>query len=147
MDQDNILDVPETNQSLFSQVAQNHLLSSSKWALFLSILGILLITLLISVFVFIGSTFMGLIQEEVMDSGIGSGLMAFILILYLIIIGLPTWFLFQFSIKTKKAIQTQDPILLESGLRYHKLFFTFYGVIAAFFIGLNLLATIGLFFA
>ena len=147
MNQDNILDVQETNPSLFTQVAQNHLLNSSKWALFLSIIGVITISLLILVFIFVGSTYMDLIDDSPIGPNFGSGAIGFFLFIYLFIIGLPTWFLFQFARKTQKAISTQNPMLLESGLRYHKFFFMFYGIIAAFFIALNLLGSIGLLFA
>jgi len=147
MNHDNFLDVQETNPSLFTQVAQNHLLNSSKWALFLSIIGVITISLLILVFIFVGSTYMDLIADSPIDPNFGSGAIGFLLFLYLIIIGLPTWFLFQFARKTQKAISTQNSMLLESGLRYHKFFFMFYGIITAFFIALNLLGSIGLLFA
>ncbi len=69
----------------------------------------------------------------------GSGGLFLVLMFYLFIIGLPVWFLFQFSSKAKRAIPTQDPVLLENALRFLKYFFTFYGDIAAFFIGLYVL--------
>ncbi len=147
MNQDNILDLQETSPSLLTQAAEKYLLNSSRWAFFLSIVGIITITMLILVFGFIGSTFMEMIVDSPMGPmgpSLGAGTLGFLLFLYLLIIGLPTWFLFQFATKTKKAIETQDPILLESGLRFHKFFFTFYGVITAFFIGLNLLGFLGI---
>lgn len=115
-----------------NEAAKSYLLESAKWGRFLAIVGFVMCGLML-----VAGAFMGTIMSKVMGVGMEStnpGPMAnfgygftFLYVIIAIVYFFPCYFLFNFSNKTKKAIQNSDSETLASALENHKSLFKFTG--------------------
>jgi len=105
----------------------NHLNSTWKWTMFLSILGFIFLGLLIIAGV-VTSTFLTAFKTQEANLGIPESLMIIILIVIAAIYFFPVFFLFRFSRNTRDAIQNLDKKKLEKGFRNLRTYFTYVGI-------------------
>ena len=113
-----------------------YLLETARWATIVSIIGFIVIGLLIVVSFSVGSF---LANSPYSEMGISPQVLS---ITYLIIAGvyfIPIFFLYQFGIKTKHAIDNNDTDLLTFGLKKLKSHYKFIGIIMIIMFGLNIL--------
>ena len=118
-----------------NQQSKEFLHEAAKWATILSIIGFISIGLLIIMSFSIGSIMASLPTNNL---GISSQLISMV---YLIIAGvyfIPVYFLFQFGVKTKKAIADNDTDLLTFGLKKLKSHYKFIGIVMIIAFGMNI---------
>lgn len=121
MDLDKQLDDHFNEEDLDVEV-RNAFLETVNWSK-----GLLIITGLIlglSVMIFLG---IALFDAD-------GGIVIVLLAVTLFLGGLPFYYLYQFTNKTKKAIDTLDDVLLTSALKNLKSFFKFWGILTLFLI-------------
>lgn len=111
----------------------NHLVAARKWALFLSIAGMVVtgIAFIVAMILFITSK----VKTSVVLQFIP-------LLLLLLIYIFPIYYIFQFSKYTKKAIADLDKDLLSVSFKYLKYFFRYLGIFILVLLGIYLLAGI-----
>jgi len=143
----------ELNNSLSEKDNKQHLLvtpeiqaylqTTSKWATFLAILGFIgtiLMTLCGLLMTVLGGTLSSLTNTP--GNPIGTAILPFMGIFYLVIAFLyflPSLYLFQFSEKTKKAINNNNQELLSIGLGKLKTTFKTLGIMTIVMIGLTII--------
>ena len=113
-----------------------YLYETARWATILSIIGFIVIALLIMVSFSVGTL---LENSPYGDLGISPQVLS---ITYLIIAGvyfIPIFFLYQFGVKTKYAIDNNDTDLLTFGLKKLKSHYKFIGIVMIIMFGLNIL--------
>ncbi|MCB0430928.1 MAG: hypothetical protein H6585_08120 [Flavobacteriales bacterium] len=120
---------PNTELSL-STVAADHLKRTAKWARFLSILGFVFIGLMVLVAFFAGGM-MALATQGMVNSSV-------VTIIYLMMAAFcffPVYFLFSFSSKTLRAVDSYDATELGEALSNLRRYFQFIGILAAIYLG------------
>ena len=113
-----------------------YLYETARWATILSIIGFIVIALLIMVSFSVGTL---LANSPYGDLGISPQVLS---ITYLIIAGvyfIPIFFLYQFGVKTKYAIDNNETDLLTFGLKKLKSHYKFIGIVMIIMFGLNIL--------
>jgi heme/copper-type cytochrome/quinol oxidase subunit 2 len=106
----------------------NHLNSTRKWTMFLSVLGFIFLGLII----FAGlatSLFLTTFKTQEANLGIPESFMILIFIVVGAIYFFPVFFLFRFSRNTRDAIQNLDQQKLEKGFRNLRIYFTYIGIL------------------
>lgn len=123
----------EFNQEDLDTATQSAFLEAAKWSKWIVVFGggvILLVAVLFLILLLVG----GRINGD-----------AIISILVLIFVGIPFYYLYQFSTKTKEAIETSDDVLFTVGLQNLKSFFKFWGVLTILLLAYYLIAIIFIF--
>lgn len=118
-----------------NQQSREFLGEAAKWATILSIIGFISIGILVIMSFSIGSIMASLPTS---DLGVSAQMIS---MLYLIIAGIyfiPVYFLFQFGVKTKKAIDANDTDLLTFGLKKLKSHYKFIGIVMIIVFSLNI---------
>lgn len=137
-------------EDFFSEESKGYLMESAKWGRFLSILGFILLVILVVVAFSIGALLSKFAQ---LPGGQNMGMVAaqmgtFLTIVYLAIAVLyffPTYYLFKFSVKMIKALQTTDRSQLTSSFKNLKSMFKFWGIFSIVIVGFySLLLVIGM---
>jgi hypothetical protein len=113
---------------------------TARWAKFISIVGFVGLGFLVLVGLFAGSIFSMIPQEmDTMGSaGLMKGFGAFFGFMYIgmaILYFFPLYYLFQFSVKIKRAFQTNDIPVLEQSFEYLKSHYKFIGILMAIMLG------------
>lgn len=118
-----------------NQQSKEFLNEAAKWATILSIIGFITIGLLVILSFSIGSIMASLPNNNL---GVSAQLISMV---YLIIAGvyfIPVYFLFQFGVKTKKAIADNDTDLLTFGLKKLKSHYKFIGIVMIIAFSMNI---------
>ena len=105
----------------------NHLNSTWKWTMFLSILGFIFLGLIIIAGV-VTSTFLTAFKTQEANLGVPESLMIVLLIIVAAIYFFPVLFLFRFSRNTRDAIQNLDKRKLEKAFKNLRTYFTYIGI-------------------
>ncbi|MCF6296948.1 MAG: hypothetical protein L3J08_03035 [Flavobacteriaceae bacterium] len=119
-----------------NQQAKDFLNEAAKWATLISIIGFIFIGLMVIISFSIDSILANIPNA---NFGVSNQVLS---LTYLIIAGLcfiPVFFLYQFSIKTKKAIANNDTDLLTFGLKKLKSHYKFIGILMVILIGIYIL--------
>ncbi len=122
----------------FDQNCIEHLSETRKWTLFLSITGFSIIGILFLV-IMIGLMIMPLKTHN----NINPVMSLLPLLLIMVVYFFPIYFLFKFSVFSKKAINNRDAAHLSAALKYQKLFYRFMGIFTIIMVSLNII--IGIF--
>lgn len=131
-----------------TQDIRDFLHETAKWAHFLSILGFIMVGFFIIIAIFAG-TFIGMVMSE-MQNEIPGFSNSFFSIFYLIIAAIniiPIFYLFRFATNTKKALRSDNQIILSEAFENLKSHYKFIGILAALFIGFYVLVIISSIFA
>lgn len=119
-------------QIILTNLTLNHLESTRKWTLFMSIIGFIVIGLII-IFAF---TF-GSIMDDIPQMG-GAFSSAFVIILYLVMAAIyvpPILHLYRFSTRIKTAVRTKDDELVESAFNALRAHYTYIGILIVIVLG------------
>jgi ABC-type dipeptide/oligopeptide/nickel transport system permease component len=145
------MEQPE-NANLFDlhldQPSMNYLNEAARWGRFLSILGFIYCGLMVILAIFFGSI-MGRMMSGMGDAGadmtsrMGGGLFGFVFIAVALIMFFPALFLYNFSTKMRRALNSNDQPFLTEALKNLKSLFKFYGIIAIIVVSFYALALIG----
>ena len=101
----------------------SHLRETAKWANFLAILGIIVLSLMV-----LGGIFMTLIATAVLP--IGGIFMFFIYLVFAAVYAVPIYYLYKFAQTTKYALNSLNSFQLAEALGYLKSTFKFMGILA-----------------
>jgi len=136
MEQDQLLDADFSSAFGITPDIRAFLLEIARWAIFLAIIGFVMIELMVLIAVFAGS-FIGIMSSQLGDAGafgaLGGG---FITVLYLFIAGIyafPVLYLFRFAKQMKLALKTDNQEALSSSFENLKSHYKFIGVLMMVF--------------
>lgn len=121
--------------------AKRFLSETASWGKFIAILGFIGIGAMVLFAVFAGSIFNSLPQAQTMPFDFGyvmSGIYLVIAVLYVF----PVLYLFQFSTKMKKALQSKDDAILATAFEKLKSHYKFIGVFSIILISLYILGIV-----
>jgi len=128
--------------------SREYLLTTAKWGRFIAIVGIVFMALFLLVMLFTGGAVFSAMSELDQVPGapgpvFGSGFFIAYMI-FIFAIGLfPLYYLYNFSTKTIRAINTSSTEDLTDGLKNMKSLFKFYGIFTAIIIGIYALGIVG----
>lgn len=106
----------------------NYLDTTRKWAMFLAIIGFILLGLVIVVGIIAG-TFLSAFSGGKTNAGISGPLVLIPLLLAAAVYYFPVLFLFRFSKHTAHAVKTLDKLELHKAIRNLKSYFVYIGVL------------------
>ena len=142
MEEQNLLSTNEektTSRLTISNTAINDLSETGKWTKFLSIIGFIFSGLIVIMGLFAGSIMSSIPNGQIsnMFNGMGiiiGGMYIFMGLLYFF----PSWYLFKFSQKIKKALSTQNnnDLNLNAAFNNQKSFYKFWGILTIISIGI-----------
>jgi uncharacterized membrane protein len=118
----------ENRKIEIDQETLNNLNTSRKWAMFLAIIGFIILGLII-VFGLIAGTFLTVFNLGEKGLGVPESLMFVPILLLALIYFFPVLFLFRFSKRTGHAVQTLDKKELHKAFRSLKSYFVYIGVL------------------
>jgi len=118
----------ENRKIEIEQDTLNDLNTTRKWAMFLAIIGFILLGLVIVVGVIAG-TFLSAFSEGKTNAGITGPLVLIPLLLLAIVYYFPVLFLFRFSKHTAHAVKTLDKLELHKAIRNLKSYFVYIGIL------------------
>ncbi len=127
------------------QQSVNYLNESARWARFLSIVGFISCGIMVIVGVFFASALSGMMSGMSNESAfgmMGGGFLSFLYIFFALVIFFPSFYLFNFSAKMRKAFHNNDQQVLTDSLKSLKSFFKFYGIFTVIVLSLYALAII-----
>lgn len=130
---------------LLTDEAVDALKISSKWTLFLSILGFIGIAFLL-LFGIYTSTIVSSMSAMMPEAGMMGGFTSYISLIYIVlavVYFIPIYYIFQYSNKMKNAISTQNSILLSEALIALKSHHKALGIIAIVVISLYIIMFFG----
>ena len=113
------------------QPSINYLNEAARWSRFLAIIGFIYCGLMVVFGLFFG-TFMARMMPVMGESGMtaaGGSFLGVFIILVSMIMFFPALYLWNFSSKMRKALNSNDQPLLSESLKNLKSFFKFYGII------------------
>ena len=123
------MDAPiENNKIEIEPETLRQLNSTRKWAMFLAIIGFIVLGLLIIIGIIAG-TFISAFSTGQKELGIPESLLFIPFLLLAAIYFFPVMFLFQFSRHTSHAIQSLDKMELHKGIKNLKLYFAYIGIL------------------
>ena len=145
MEEQNLLSTNEektTSGLTISNTAINDLSESGKWTKFLSIIGFIFSGLIVIMGLFSGSIMSSIPNGQISNMFNGMGIIAGgMYILMGLLYFFPSWYLFKFSQKIKKALSTQNnnDLNLNAAFNNQKSFYKFWGILTIISIGIYVL--------
>ena len=126
--------------------SRGYLLETAKWGRFLAIAGFVFMALFLLFFLFMGGTLMSQMDEIQGQQG-GAALGGTFWLIYMVFVfGIsffPLYYLYNFSSKTIRALNSTSTGDLTDGLKNLKSLFKFYGIFMAIVLGFYALAIVG----
>jgi hypothetical protein len=118
-----------------------HLNTTRKWAMFLAIIGFIILGLIIIIGLIAG-TFLTAFNSGGKDLGIPESLMFVPILLLAVIYFFPVLFLFRFSKHTSHAVLTLDKMEFHKAIKNLKSFFVYIGVLIIIILSLYIVVLI-----
>jgi hypothetical protein len=118
----------ENKKIEIEQETLNHLNTTRKWAMFLAIIGFIILGLIV-VIGLIAGTFLTAFNSGEKALGIPESLMFVPILILAVIYFFPVLFLFRFSKHTSHAIQTLDKLEFHKAVKNLKSFFAYIGIL------------------
>jgi SNF family Na+-dependent transporter len=119
---------PENSIIEVTPITEKNLNASRKWAMFLAVVGFIVLGLMIFLGIITGA-FLSAFKSEDVTLGIQENIIAVMFIVFLLIYFLLVLYLFRFSKSARDAIQNHDRKKLEKTFRYLRKFFTLAGIL------------------
>ncbi|MBS1948573.1 MAG: hypothetical protein JST47_12480 [Bacteroidetes bacterium] len=110
--------------------AGNILKETARWTRFLSIVGFVAVAIMLLALIFASSIITRLFVGMVPGFGAVAGILVFIAIAMLAVIGFMVYLLYRFSALVRKGIETQSQEMFNSGLGALRIYFVIAGVFA-----------------
>jgi len=122
------METPLENRKIeIEQETLKHLNTTRKWAMFLAIIGFIILGLIVIIGLIAG-TFLTAFNSGGKDLGIPESLMFVPILLLAVIYFFPVLFLFRFSKHTSHAVQTLDKLEFHKAIKNLKSCFVYIGV-------------------
>jgi hypothetical protein len=136
---ENLLDtkVDETQKLELNQESTAHFIEIRKWTNFLAILGYVVMGLIIIASIVMAST------VSLIGSTPLGGVSAIPMILIAVVYFFPIYYLYKFSVISKRAIADNDSGSLSEAFKYMKFHYRFMGIMAIVVMGLYAVIIIG----
>jgi hypothetical protein len=131
----------ENKKIEIEQETIKHLNTTRKWAMFLAIIGFIILGLIIIIGLIAG-TFLTAFNSGGKDLGIPESLMFVPILLLAVIYFFPVLFLFRFSKHTSHAVQTLDKLEFHKAIKNLKSFFVYIGVLIIIILSLYIVVLI-----
>ena len=128
----------ELEQLKITPSAKGFLKETASWCKFLSILGFISLGLLLLGSFFIGIRYSSLPQVAAFPYNLGTLMTVFYVVIVIIYI-FPIYYLYQFSVKVKKALLLKDDEVLTSAFKMLKSHYKFIGVFTIITLSIYLL--------
>ena len=136
------METPLENRKIeIEQETIKHLNTTRKWAMFLAIIGFIILGLIIIIGLIAG-TFLTAFNSGGKDLGIPESLMFVPILLLAVIYFFPVLFLFRFSKHTSHAVQTLDKMEFHKAIKNLKSFFVYIGVLIIIILSLYIVVLI-----
>ena len=136
------METPIENKKIeIEQETIKHLNTTRKWAMFLAIIGFIILGLIIIIGLIAG-TFLTAFNSGGKDLGIPESLMFVPILLLAVIYFFPVLFLFRFSKHTSHAVQTLDKLEFHKAIKNLKSFFVYIGVLIIIILSLYIVVLI-----
>jgi hypothetical protein len=136
------METPHENKKIeIEQETIKHLNTTRKWAMFLAIIGFIILGLIIIIGLIAG-TFLTAFNSGGKDLGIPESLMFVPILLLAVIYFFPVLFLFRFSKHTSHAVQTLDKLEFHKAIKNLKSFFVYIGVLIIIILSLYIVVLI-----
>jgi hypothetical protein len=132
---------PEPRRIEISTSSLNHLNSTRKWTMFLSVLGFIFLGLLI-IFGLVTSTFLTAFKTREVNLGVPESLFIVVFIVGAAVYFFPVFYLFRFSRNMRDAIQGLNQEKLDMAFRNLRIYFTYIGILVIIVLSIYLLALI-----
>lgn len=117
-----------------------YLWETAVWAKFLAIVGFVIIGLFV-----LGSFWVGnLINSISNDYEFPKSISTIFYLIFAILYFIPSLLLFNFSIKTRKALKEDDQISINEGFSNLRSFFKYVGILTIIFLSINLIIVFGI---
>jgi hypothetical protein len=133
--------ITELEQLTITSIAKGFLKETAKWCKFLSVLGFVGLGLLFLSSFFISSVYSNMPQAAAMPFNLGI-VMTVVYILIIAIYIFPLYYLYQFSLKLKKALLSKDDKILADAFEMLKSHYKFIGVFTIIMLSIYILAGI-----
>jgi hypothetical protein len=133
--------ITELEQLTITSTAKGFLKETAKWCKFLSVLGFVGLGLLFLSSFFISSVYSNMPQAAAVPFNLGI-VMTVVYILIIAIYIFPLYYLYQFSLKLKKALLSKDEKILADAFEMLKSHYKFIGVFTIIMLSIYLLAGI-----
>ena len=133
--------ITELEQLTLTSRAKGFLKETAKWCKFLSILGFIGLGLLFLSSFFISTIYGSMPQATSMPFNLGTA-MTIIYMLMIVIYIFPLYYLYQFSVKLKKAVTSKDDEVLANAFEMLKSHYKFVGVFTIIMLSIYILAGI-----
>jgi len=136
------METPLENRKIeIEQETLKHLNTTRKWAMFLAIIGFIILGLIVIIGLIAG-TFLTAFNSGGKDLGIPESLMFVPILLLAVIYFFPVLFLFRFSKHTSHAVQTLDKLEFHKAIKNLKSFFVYIGVLIIIILSLYIVVLI-----
>jgi hypothetical protein len=133
--------ITELEQLTITSTAKGFLKETAKWCKFLSVLGFVGLGLLFLSSFFISSVYSNMPQAAAVPFNLGI-VMTVVYILIIAIYIFPLYYLYQFSLKLKKALLSKDEKILADAFEMLKSHYKFIGVFTIIMLSIYILAGI-----
>jgi hypothetical protein len=133
--------ITELEQLTITSTAKGFLKETAKWCKFLSVLGFVGLGLLFLSSFFISSVYSNMPQAAAVPFNLGI-VMTVVYILIIAIYIFPLYYLYQFSLKLKKALLSKDDKILADAFEMLKSHYKFIGVFTIIMLSIYILAGI-----
>lgn len=133
--------ITELEELTLTNSAKSFLRETAKWCSFLSILGFIALGLMLIGSFFIGAIYNNLPQTAAMPFNVG-GVMTGIYVVFSLIYIFPVYYLYQFSVKMKKALMSKDDEVLAKAFEMLKSHYKFMGVFTIIILSFYVLAIV-----
>jgi hypothetical protein len=110
--------------------AGNLLKDTSRWTKFIAVVGIIGVAMMLLVLLLGGSYLVGLYSRILPGIEAYTGLVVFVMVLFMIVLGTMVFLLYQFSNLVRRGIEIQDQELFNKGLYSLRIYFIMSGLFA-----------------
>ena len=125
---------------MITETAKDYLAETAKWGKFLAIIGFVgigfMVVVALGIILFGGTMLAGMPGGDPYAAVGGMALLGGIYLVGAALYFFPTLYLYRFSARTKRALQTNDTTTLTEALENLKSLYKFFGIITAIFVGI-----------
>jgi magnesium-transporting ATPase (P-type) len=129
----------ENRKLELDQESTRNLDATRKWAMFLAILGFIVVGFIL-ITGLVAGTFFSVFKSDEVGLGIPESLMVLLFVIIAAIYFLPVFFLFRFSRETAKALKSSGQEEMRKAFRNLRAYFTYIGILAIIIISIYIAA-------
>jgi len=121
---------PILSDLLVTHTMGDHLHDTTKWCRFLSIVGIVFLSIFLIMVIVAGTSVAPTMAIAIPGMGeVSNNLLILLAIVLIAVFGVLVFFLLRFSIYTRRGLEMRNQVLFNEGLKALKIYFIVYGVL------------------